>query len=148
MKTLFGGLRSAVGGLFSEEMFMQIVGLDHIQLAMPPGGETEARRFYGEILGLTEAPKPASLVSRGGCWFEGHGVVVHLGVEENFVPARKAHPGFRVADLAEARRVLEVAGAPIVPDDTLPNVRRFYTTDPFGNRLELIQAGPNSALNP
>ena len=120
---------------------MQIVGLDHIQLAMPPGGETEARRFYGEILGLTEAPKPASLVSRGGCWFEGHGAVVHLGVEENFVPARKAHPGFRVADLAEAHRTLEAAGVPVIPDDTLPDVCRFYTVDPFGNRIEFIQAG-------
>ena len=120
---------------------MQIVGLDHIQLAMPPGGEVKARRFYGEILGLTEVAKPAPLVSRGGCWFEGRRAVVHLGVEENFVPARKAHPGFRVADLAEARRVLEAAGAPIVPDNTLPNVRRFYTADPFGNRLELIKDG-------
>ena len=120
---------------------MQIVVLDHIQLAMPPGGEAEARRFYGEILGLAEVPKPAALVSRGGCWFEGHGVVVHLGVEEDFVPARKAHPGFRVVDLAEARHVLEAAGAPIIPDDTLPNVRRFYTADPFGNRIEFIQEG-------
>lgn len=120
---------------------MQIIGLDHIQLAMPPGAEAEARWFYGEVLGLAEVAKPEALVARGGCWFEGRQLVLHLGVEENFVPARKAHPCFRVADLAEARRTLEAAGASIVADDTLINVRRFYTADPFGNRLELIQAG-------
>jgi catechol 2,3-dioxygenase-like lactoylglutathione lyase family enzyme len=120
---------------------MQILGLDHIQLAMPPGGEAEARLFYGEILGLVEVSKPAPLALRGGCWFEGQRIVVHLGVEPDFVPARKAHPAFQVADLAEARRVLEAAGSPVIADDTLPQVRRFYTADPFGNRIELIQAG-------
>lgn len=122
---------------------MQILGLDHVQLALPAGGEAEARRFYGEVLGLTEVAKPAPLASRGGCWFEGQGVMVHLGVEQDFRPARKAHPAFRVADLAECRCVLEAAGAPIIPDDTLPYVRRFYTADPFGNRIELVQAGDN-----
>lgn len=118
---------------------IQILGLDHLQLALPTGGEAEARRFYGEVLGLTEVAKPAPLISRGGCWLEGPGVVLHLGVEQDFRPARKAHPAFRVADLAECRRILEAAGAPIIPDDTLPNVRRFHTVDPFGNRIEFIQ---------
>ena len=118
---------------------MQIVGLDHVQLAMPPGGEAEARRFYGELLGMREVAKPAPLTARGGCWFESPGTVVHLGVEAEFIPARKAHPAFRVADLEECRDGLAAAGVPITPDDSLPEVRRFYTADPFGNRIELIQ---------
>lgn len=122
-------------------LLVQILALDHIQIAMPPGQEAEARRFYGEVLGLTEVAKPAAFMPRGGCWFEGQGVVVHLGVQENFVPARKAHPAFSVANLAECRRALEAAGAPIIPDDALPHVRRFHTADPFGNRIEFIQAG-------
>lgn len=122
-------------------MPVQIIALDHIQLAMPPGGEAEARRFYGQVLGLTEMPKPEPLVSRGGCWFEGPGLSLHLGVERGFKPARKAHPAFRVADLSEAQRALEAAGAPVVPDNTLPYVSRFYTADPFGNRIEFIQNG-------
>ena len=120
---------------------MRIVGLDHVQLAMPPGCEAEARRFYGELLGMEEVAKPSPLAARGGCWFESRGAAVHLGVEEGFSPARKAHPAFRVADLEECRRTLEAAGSPVVPDDSLPGVRRFYTADPFGNRIELIQDG-------
>ena len=123
------------------ERLMKILGLDHIQLAMPPGQEAQARRFYGEILSLSEIPKPAPLASRGGCWFAGSGIVVHLGVEENFTPARKAHPAFRVADLTACRQILEAAGASIIPDDILPHVRRFHTTDPFGNRIEFVQEG-------
>jgi len=120
---------------------MRILGLDHVQLAMPPGGEAEARRFYGELLGMEEVAKPSSLAARGGCWFRSREAIVHLGVEEGFSPARKAHPAFRVADQEECRRTLEAAGAPVVPDDSLPDVRRFYTADPFGNRIELIQDG-------
>jgi catechol 2,3-dioxygenase-like lactoylglutathione lyase family enzyme len=123
------------------EVTMRVVGLDHVQLAMPRGGEPEARRFYGEVLGMAEVSKPSSLAARGGCWFESGGAVVHLGVEEGFVPARKAHPAFCVADLEESRAALEAAGAPLVPDDSLPEVCRFYTADPFGNRIELIQDG-------
>src|SRR5207249_5791479 len=129
----------------------QIIGLDHVQLAIPPGGESEARRFYSELLGMSEVPKPEPLVARGGCWFESPGTIVHLGVEGEFVPARKAHPAFCVVDLDECRRRLEGAGVPITPDDSLPNVRRFYTADPFGNRIEFIQDGdgfgqPSTAL--
>jgi catechol 2,3-dioxygenase-like lactoylglutathione lyase family enzyme len=120
---------------------MRIIGLDHIQLAIPPGGEPQARRFYAEILGLTEIAKPEPLAVRGGCWFKGQDIVIHLGVQPDFVPARKAHPCFRVDDLEACRRVLETAGISIIPDDTLPFVRRFFVADPFGNRLEFLQEG-------
>ena len=120
---------------------LKIVGLDHIQLAMPPGQEAAARRFYGEILGLTEVTKPEPLAGRGGCWFEGPGLMLHLGVEEEFRPARKAHPCLRVADLEASRQFLSAAGVTITPDETIPWTRRFYAADPFGNRLEFLQAG-------
>jgi len=111
----------------------QLVALDHIQIAIPPRGEIEARQFYGDLLGLTEVPKPAQLADRGGCWFEGSAFAVHLGVQQDYIPARKAHPAFRVADLDAFRQKLESAG--------VPHVRRFYAADPFGNRLEFIQDG-------
>ena len=120
---------------------MRIAGLDHVQLAMPRGEEERARAFYAGLLGLSEVTKPEPLASRGGCWFQANHTVVHLGVEEDFAPARKAHPAFLVHDLEAARRELAAAGAPVVSDDTLPGVRRFYTSDPFGNRIELIQGG-------
>ena len=127
---------------------MRLVGLDHVQLAMPRGREADARRFYCDVLGMVEVPKPVALEARGGCWFESPGTVVHLGVEEPFVPARKAHPAFRVADLEEARRVLRQAGAPTLMDASLPHVRRCYTADPFGNRIELIQDGDGFSKGP
>jgi catechol 2,3-dioxygenase-like lactoylglutathione lyase family enzyme len=120
---------------------MQVLRLDHVQLAMPPGGEAEARRFYAGVLGMTEVAKPPSLAVRGGCWFEAPGTIVHIGVEAPFAPARKAHPAFLVADLDAARAALAAAGAPLVADDALADVRRCYTADPFGNRIELIQQG-------
>lgn len=122
-------------------MTIEISGLDHIQLAMPAGGEAAARAFYGELLGLPEQPKPAQLVARGGCWFQLPGIGLHLGVEEAFKPARKAHPALRVADLEAARQALAAAGVAITPDETVPHVRRFYAADPFGNRIEFMQAG-------
>jgi len=118
---------------------MQIVGLDHVQLAMPAGGEAQARDFYSGLLGMRELEKPAQLAARGGCWFEAPGAQLHLGVEANFAPARKAHPALRVNDLEALRATLAAAGVPITPDDTLPHVRRFYAADPFGNRIELMQ---------
>ncbi len=120
---------------------MHIVGLDHVQLAMPAGAEPEARRFYGELLGLAEIAKPEPLAQRGGCWFTGAGTIIHLGVEAQFSPARKAHPALLVDDLEACRQRLERAGVPITPDYTLPDVRRFYAADPFGNRIEFIQDG-------
>lgn len=118
-----------------------IRGLDHVQLAMPPGGEDTARAFYVGVLGLTETPKPEPLRARGGVWFEGPGVFLHVGVEDAFVPARKAHPALLVGDLRASCAALEAAGFPVIDDDTLPEVRRAYTTDPFGNRIELIADG-------
>lgn len=118
-----------------------LTGLDHIQLAMPAGGEAEARRFYGEVLGLRELAKPAPLAARGGCWFEGPTLQLHLGVEQPFAPARKAHPAFLVADLAAWQAHLEQAGIATTPDETVPGVRRCYAADPFGNRLEFVQDG-------
>jgi hypothetical protein len=85
--------------------------------------------------------KPAPLVPRGGCWFEAQGAAIHVGVEDQFQPARKAHPALVVRDLEGCRAFLRAAGAPVVADDSLPDVRRFYTADPFGNRIELIQDG-------
>lgn len=120
---------------------MEITGLDHVQLAMPQGGEAAARAFYGGLLGLPELAKPAPLAARGGCWFALPGGGLHLGVEEPFSPARKAHPALRVRDLAAARAALLAAGAAVTPDETVPHVRRLYVADPFGNRIELIQEG-------
>ncbi len=120
---------------------MRIIGLDHVQVAIPLDGEAAARAFYGALLGLREAPKPAELADRGGCWFAADDTFLHLGVEQAFVPARKAHPAFRVADLEIARQVLESAGVTVTLDTSLSHVRRLYVADPFGNRIELIQHG-------
>lgn len=120
---------------------MEIVGLDHVQIAMPPGGEEAARRFYGGLLGLPEMPKPAALQGRGGCWF-GHGrVQLHLGIEANFVPATKAHPAFLVRDLAGLGAALVAAGFPFKLDESVPGRQRGHLFDPFGNRIELMQDG-------
>lgn len=120
---------------------MQLLGFDHIQLAIPQGGEAAARRFYGELLGLREIAKPAQLAVRGGCWFSGPNINLHLGVEEAFAPAKKAHPAFLVVDLAEAASQFAAAGVTTTPDESVPDVRRFYVADPFGNRLEFLQDG-------
>lgn len=120
---------------------MLLQGIDHIQLAIPEGGEDTARAFYGALLGLQEIAKPAELAKRGGCWFEGPGVQLHLGVEQTFAPARKAHPAFLVAELAALEQVLATAGITLTSDASVPGVRRFYAADPFGNRLEFIQDG-------
>lgn len=120
---------------------MKITRLDHVQLAMPPGGEEAARHFYGRILNLRELEKPVQLQANGGCWFAGDGLELHLGIEANFVPARKAHPGLRVADLEAAHAHLQAAGVAIVTDQSGVQMRRFYVHDPFGNRLEFMQEG-------
>ena len=117
----------------------ELVGLDHVQLAMPPGGEDIARQFYGQILGLREVPKPSPLASRGGCWFEGDAVRLHLGVEAEFVPARKAHPGLIVVGLdALVARLAQELGTAVRWSDEIPGTRRCHVHDPFGNRIELI----------
>jgi hypothetical protein len=116
----------------------EVLALDHIQIAMPPGGEDAARAFYGGLLGLPEVPKPMPLAARGGCWFARGAVQVHLGVEAEFRPAAKAHPAFRIADLDGLAHILAAAGHRVDWDGELPDVRRFSTDDPFGNRIELI----------
>lgn len=118
-----------------------ITGLDHVQVAIPVGGEAAAREYYGVTLGMTEVPKPPALARRGGCWFTSGDAVLHLGVEEPFVPAAKAHPAFLVTDLDAVAVALEEAGSTVTRSDgELPGVRRFHTLDPFGNRLEFQQA--------
>jgi catechol 2,3-dioxygenase-like lactoylglutathione lyase family enzyme len=114
--------------------------LDHVQIAAPPGCEARARHFYGELLGLTELEKPPPLQLRGGVWFALGGAQLHVGVEADFRPARKAHPALRLdgAGLDELARRLSDAGAPVRWDAELPHVRRFFTDDPWGNRIELL----------
>jgi catechol 2,3-dioxygenase-like lactoylglutathione lyase family enzyme len=117
----------------------QIHALDHVQLAMPAGREDAARAFYAGLLGLTEVPKPANLARRGGVWFERGLLRVHLGVEQDFRPARKAHPAFLVRDLPALVRHLENAGVAVVSDEPLEGYDRIYVADPFGNRIELLE---------
>jgi catechol 2,3-dioxygenase-like lactoylglutathione lyase family enzyme len=114
--------------------------IDHVQLAAPAGCEDEARRFFGGLLGLDEIEKPASLRPRGGVWFRVGAQQLHVGVEEEHTPARKAHPAFLVARYEELLERLRDAHVEIVDDDTIPGVRRCYASDPWGNRLELISA--------
>jgi len=116
-----------------------ILRLDHIQLAIPAGGEDKGRAFYAGLLGLGEVEKPANLAGRGGCWFAAGDVRVHLGVAGDFVAASKAHPAFVVDDLSELRKRLETAGCPVVEDEPLEGYDRFYVYDPFGNRIEMMQ---------
>lgn len=118
----------------------RLVALDHVQLAMPAGGEERAEAFYGHLLGLVRQPKPEPLAARGGCWFSSGPVTLHLGVDPEFRPARKAHPALVVEDLDGLVDRLAAAGIPVRPDRDLPGVRRCYVDDPFGNRIELIDA--------
>ena len=118
---------------------MRIHGIDHVQLAMPAGREDDARAFYADVLGIPEKPKPPHLAARGGCWFSADGVELHLGVEADFRPARKAHPALLVDDLPVLVRRLGEAGVEVVDDEPLPGYDRVYVADPFGNRVELLQ---------
>ncbi len=122
-----------------------MTAIDHVQLAMPAGRESEAEAFYCDVLGLEVRPKPPVLAARGGRWFARGAVQVHLGVEEDFRAARKAHPALRVAGFDELLRVLDARGLAWAADEDLPGVRRIYVDDPFGNRLELIEATEDRA---
>ena len=117
---------------------MSILHIDHVQLAMPSGQEVVAYPFYRDALGLPEIEKPASLKTNGGVWFGAEGVNIHLGVELDFVPAKKAHPAFRVRDIDALAKRIKTGGFMVVWDDRLPNTRRFYSADPFGNRIEFM----------
>jgi catechol 2,3-dioxygenase-like lactoylglutathione lyase family enzyme len=118
-------------------------GVHHVLLAAPPGSEDALRAFYGGVLGLEEIPKPPELAKRGGAWFRGgsaeHRVELHLGIENDFRPARKAHPALVVQDLDELAARLRAEGHDVTPDDLFPGHRRFYADDPVGNRLEFLQ---------
>ena len=119
---------------------MKILAIDHIQLAMPPGEEESARRFYRDLLGFVEIPKPASLAARGGVWFRQGTVVLHLGTETNFRPARKAHPAFLVEGLGEL--IIRVRDSGCEMDESQPPLegyQRAHVFDPFGNRIELME---------
>ena len=118
---------------------MRIIGLDHVQVAIPAGGEERARAFYGEALGLEELPKPDVLAVRGGLWFACGAQQLHLGVERDFRPARKAHPALLVEGLAELTRRLRDSGWDVRPGEDLPGLRRCFVDDPFGNRVELLE---------
>jgi catechol 2,3-dioxygenase-like lactoylglutathione lyase family enzyme len=122
---------------------MAIRALHHVQLAMPPGQEDKARAFYAGILGLRELPKPEHLARRGGVWFASGSAEVHLGVEQAFRPAKKAHPAFLVDDLASIIARCVEAGCAVLPDEPLTGFNRIYIADPFGNRIEMLE--PNGA---
>jgi catechol 2,3-dioxygenase-like lactoylglutathione lyase family enzyme len=124
---------------------MGVQAIDHVQLAMPAGGEAEAVAFYEGLLGIPHVPKPPHLAVRGGCWFEDGPLKVHLGVEADFRPARKAHPALRVADLPALRARLEAARCRIVDDEPLDGHDRCYVDDPFGNRIELLEPLPGAS---
>ncbi len=113
-------------------------GLHHVQLAIHPGSEDVARAFYVGVLGMTEAPKPPELAKRGGLWLRTDALEIHLGVEADFAPSKKAHPGILVADLDGLAAALEAAGHAVEWDGLFIGFRRFYTHDPFGNRLEFL----------
>jgi catechol 2,3-dioxygenase-like lactoylglutathione lyase family enzyme len=121
------------------EQNMHIEGIDHIQLAMPAGQEDAARSFYSGLLGIPEAPKPPDLATRGGVWFESNRVKVHLGIDPDFKPARKAHPGLLVHDLGVLVRKLSENGVTVVEAEPLPGYDHVYVADPFGNRIELME---------
>jgi catechol 2,3-dioxygenase-like lactoylglutathione lyase family enzyme len=116
-----------------------LLPIHHVQLAIPSGGEPACREFWGEVLGMNELEKPPALAARGGCWFRGGFLEVHLGVEEPFMPARKAHPGLLVHGLHSLADQLTSAGHPVTWDAEFPGHERFYSSDPFGNRLEFLQ---------
>jgi catechol 2,3-dioxygenase-like lactoylglutathione lyase family enzyme len=116
-----------------------VIGLDHVQLAMPAGAEDKARAFYSGLLGLTEVRKPAHLARRGGVWFEAGSLKLHLGVEAEFRPAKKAHPALIVHNLSALLEAAAAAGYPPVTDEPLPGYDRAYLADPFGNRIEFLE---------
>lgn len=113
--------------------------LHHVQLAIPQGGEDVARHFWVGILGFVEAVKPPILAARGGCWFRAGRIEIHLGAEESFTPATRAHPGILVAGIKEFADHLQLHGISVTWDANFPGFERFYANDPFGNRIEFLQ---------
>ncbi|UYV51710.1 VOC family protein [Priestia megaterium] len=120
-------------------MTFTLTHIDHIQLAAPPNSESEARHFFGTVLGLTEVEKPERLKKRGGVWFEFGSYQLHIGVEPAFSPAKKAHPGFYVKNLPAFKDHLTSFGISFIEDQNIPGVERIYVADPFGNRMEFLE---------
>jgi catechol 2,3-dioxygenase-like lactoylglutathione lyase family enzyme len=116
------------------------IGIDHVQLAAPPGCEAAARRFFVDVLGMAELTKPAALQSRGGIWLQCGMHQLHIGIQKDFQPASKAHPAIRVLDMAALRTRLKQNNIGIIEDDGIVGLDRFYLTDPFGNRIEFVEA--------
>jgi catechol 2,3-dioxygenase-like lactoylglutathione lyase family enzyme len=127
---------------------VRITSIDHVQLAMPPGQENQATDFYSGLLGLQRVAKPPNLEKRGGCWFEGGAVRLHLGVEADFRPAKKAHVALLVEGLAGLARKLTEAGVAVRADEPLEGYDRVYVDDTFGNRLELLEMAPTARAAP
>jgi len=119
---------------------LAILALDHVQLAMPAGGDDRARSFYVGLLGMEELAKPPPLQASGGVWFRSGSAELHLGIKADFQPARKAHPGLRVDDIERFASRFQEAGREVAWDERYPGVRRFYVQDPFGNRVEILQS--------
>jgi catechol 2,3-dioxygenase-like lactoylglutathione lyase family enzyme len=119
---------------------LPFTAIDHVQLAMPVGGEQAAREFYGSLLGMSEIPKPVDLAKRGGAWFTSGAVQIHLGIEADFRPARKAHPALKCSDYHAMLLKLQVAGISIREDRNVPGIERCHIEDPFGNTIELIKS--------
>ncbi|OLS40405.1 VOC family protein [Bacillus sp. MRMR6] len=113
--------------------------IDHVQLAAPKGGEDTARGFFKDILGFEEIEKPEELRKRGGVWFKNGSTQLHIGIEEPFVPARKAHPAFEVENIVLLKTHLNANGVDVIEDNKLPGANRFYVSDPFGNRIEILE---------
>jgi catechol 2,3-dioxygenase-like lactoylglutathione lyase family enzyme len=124
---------------------MPVVGIDHVQLAMPAGGEDRARAFYRDVLGVPEVPKPEDLAGRGGCWFESASVKIHLGVDKAFHAATKAHPGLLVNGLPGIIELCRRQGLPVIEGSPVGDCQRVFVSDPFGNRIELMEPGSVSA---
>ncbi len=120
----------------------EIHGIHHVMIAIPAGGEDDARAFYGMLLGLTELAKPETLQARGGVWFSAGAVQLHLGIDPDFRPATKAHVAIQVSGIEELRDHLVDAGYRVEPNTSLPGFERFYVADPFGNRLEFLEPSP------
>ncbi|WP_421384721.1 VOC family protein [Bacillus salacetis] len=120
-------------------MGFEMIGIDHVQLAAPKGSEDEARKFYGEVLSLKEMEKPEKLKAGGGCWFHCGSHEIHIGVENEFSPALKAHPGIVVKNIEEVRRTLEENGYKVQEDTRIEDRKRIFVNDPFGNRVEFLE---------
>ncbi|MCM3124585.1 VOC family protein [Mesobacillus sp. AQ2] len=120
-------------------MTYKFKAIDHVQLAAPKGTEDQARKFFSGILGFEEIEKPAELKKRGGAWFQFGSCQIHVGAEADFVPAKKAHPAFEVENIEELKKHLSGSGVDYLEDDKLPGANRIYVSDPFGNRIELLE---------